>query len=59
MNWNLKSKRFFIMLIVNAVWIVCLITKDSLFMQLTPYVIGLNAGYMGFESWKPTGITGQ
>lgn len=55
MKWNLKSKRFFLMLVVNAVWIACLITKDSLFMGLTPYVIGLNAGYMGFESLRPTG----
>lgn len=55
MNWNIKSKRFFIILVINAVWIATLLTKDALFMQLTPWVIGIDAGYMGFESWKPTG----
>ena len=54
-NWNMKSKRFFVMLVVLAVWIATLATKDTLFTGLTPYVIGLIAGYMGFESWKPTG----
>lgn len=56
MKWNLKSKRFLIILVVNAVWIATLLTKDAMFMALTPYVIGLDAGYMGFESWKPTGL---
>jgi len=55
MRWNISSKRFLLMLMVMAVWVATLITKDALFMQLTPYVIGLLGGYMGFESWKPTG----
>ena len=55
MKWNLKSKRFFLMLVVVAVWIATLLTKDALFTGLTPWVFGLMAGYMGFESWKPTG----
>ena len=59
MNWTIKSKRFFIILVVNAVWIACLITKDNLFMALTPYVIGLDGGYILGESWRPSGTTGQ
>jgi len=58
MNWNIKSKRFFVMLVVLATWLVTLITKDELFMALTPYVFGLIAGYMGFESWRPSGLSG-
>jgi len=54
-KWSIKSKRFFLVLVVIAVWIATLLTKDALFVQLTPWVFGLLGGYMGFESWKPTG----
>ena len=56
MKWNIKSKRFMLILMIIAVWIATLLTKDALFTGLTPYVFGLIASYMGFESWKPSGL---
>ena len=43
------------MLMVMAVWTATLALRAELFMQLTPYVVGLLTGYMGFETWKPSG----
>jgi hypothetical protein len=56
MNWNIKSKRFLVTLIVNCVWAATLAMNMELFKFMTPYAVGFNAAYCGFESWKPSGI---
>ena len=58
MNWNLKSKRFLVTLIVNSVWAATLAMNAELFRFMTPYAAAFNAAYCGFESWKPSG-TGE
>ena len=58
MNWNIKSKRFIVVAVINGVWIATLAINHELFRFLTPWVIGFNGGYVIGETWRPSGLDG-
>lgn len=53
MNWNMKSKRFLLALMVFGVWVATLVVDKELFQWLTPFALGSVAAWMGFDSWRP------
>jgi len=54
MNWNMKSKRFLLALMVFGVWVATLVIDPEMFKWLTPFALGAVAAWMGFDSWKPS-----
>jgi len=55
MEWNMRSKRFLLTLLVNVVWIATLAMDADLFRFMTPYAVTFDTAYCGFESWRRTG----
>ena len=57
MNWNIKSKRFLVVLFASGIYVATLAVNPDLFRFVTPYVFAFWAAYMGFESWRPSGVS--
>ena len=51
-KWNIRSKRFLIVSVMTLAWIVLLISKEAIAVQLAPYAYALVAAYCGFDTWK-------
>lgn len=54
--WNMRSKRLLVVCFIAAVYVATLCISWDLFRFLTPYAFGFLAAYVGFESWRPTGL---
>ena len=57
MKWNIRSKRFLVLLIYMGIWVaVGFVGKQwEVFTQMIYAATGLVGGYILGESWRPSG----
>ena len=60
MKWNLKSKRWVTLLLVNLIWVAVgfIAGMWDVFSQMILPIVGLNGAYIIGESWRPSGSSG-
>lgn len=57
-NWDIKSKRFLLLLLVNLLWasVGFMAGQWAIFEAMIWPMTTLNGGYIISETWRPTGM---